>query len=167
MAKAACKKMGNILKNRSINIKARVQLLKCYVWSILLYGSETWINAAMYQRLQATETCFFRKMLRIPWTKKVTNEKVLEKAQTGRSLMKALYQRQLKFFGHVMRKKKLEHPAITGKTEGSRARERQRRTYLDAMAEVTNTTRINILRLVSTRARNSILTNPHSFRIFL
>ena len=58
----------------------------------------------------------------------------------------------IQFFGHVMRKRQLEHLAITGRIEGSRARGRQRQTYLDAMAEVAKTTRINVLRMTENRA---------------
>ena len=78
IAKAAFSKMKSNLTSCSIRIATRHQLMKCYVWSVLLYGCESWtISQTMQPRLVATEMCFLRRMMRIPWTKTVRNNTVL------------------------------------------------------------------------------------------
>ena len=73
MAKTAYRKMERVLASHSIKFATKLRLLKCYVWSVLLYGSESWtISRVMQERLQAVEMWFLRKMLRIPWVDRVT-----------------------------------------------------------------------------------------------
>ena len=72
----------------------------------------------------------FRRMQRIPWMARMTNEAVLKQTGKERSLMRNITKRQLEFLGHTIRKRKLEHLAITGKIEGKRAPGRQRTTFL-------------------------------------
>ena len=112
----------------------KIRILKTYIWSILLYGCECWtINKVMERKLEAAEMWFIRRMLRVSWTDKKTNEAVLKEANLERSLMKTLRQRQLEFLGHVCRHKGLEHLAITGKIEGKRSRGRQRITFIESL----------------------------------
>jgi len=76
-AKAAFEKMKSVLTKRRVKISTRLRLLKCYVWSVLLYGSETWtISATMRKRLEAMEMWCYPRMLKLSWTKKVTNVEV-------------------------------------------------------------------------------------------
>ena len=87
-----------------MGIKTRVRLMKCYVWSGLLYGCETWtISKGMRKRLEAAEMWFYRRMMRIPWTARITNEEVLERVGVGRSLIGTIRKRQLSFLGHILR----------------------------------------------------------------
>ena len=89
MAKDTFEKLSNIFKNRKLNIKIKNKLLKCYVHSALLYGSECWtISPTTENKLKATEMCFYRRMMRISWKDHVSNEKVLRRANTKRSLIK-------------------------------------------------------------------------------
>ena len=88
----------------------------------MLYGSESWtLNAEMSKRIEATEMWFIRRMLRISWTEKKTNEDVLAEEEYERSLMKKIETRKGKFIGHVMRKEGLENMITTGRIEGNRA----------------------------------------------
>ena len=73
---------------------------------------------------------FLRRMLRISYKDRVTNEKVLRRANVGRTLMKDMVKRQMEFFGRVIRKEELENLVVTGFIEGKRARCCQRGTYL-------------------------------------
>ena len=92
-----------------------------------LYGCEGWtISNTMRTRLEATELWF---LMRISWTDKLTNDAVLLKADTQRSLLKVITSRQIRFLGHVLRKNELEAIALTGKIEGKRARGRQRKMF--------------------------------------
>ncbi|XP_063604020.1 uncharacterized protein LOC134779724 [Penaeus indicus] len=85
MAKDSFQKLGNILKDRKLSVQIKNKLLKCYVHSILLYGSECWtISPTMENRLKAAERGFYRKILRISRTEHVSNDEVLKRAKTER-----------------------------------------------------------------------------------
>ena len=91
LAKKAFSEMDKMLENLSTSMKARVRIFKCFVWSKLVYGCEAWtIRKDLRRTLDAAEMWFIRRMLRIPWTDKVTNEEVLRRAGPKRELMKVL-----------------------------------------------------------------------------
>ena len=132
IAKDSFSKLNPIFKNNNISIDTKVRVLKAYVWSILLYGCESWtISNELKKKLEAAEMWFIRRMLKISWTEKKTNDAVLEEARLRRSLMKTIRKRQMQFLGHLYRHKGLEHLALTGKIEGKKSRGRQRITYLN------------------------------------
>lgn len=75
--------------------------------STLMYGSECWtISSEMEKKLEAMKMWCYRRVLRLLWTKKVTNEEVLKRLRKGRRLMKKIRNIQLEFLGHIMRKEK-------------------------------------------------------------
>ena len=134
MAKAAFAKLKSVLSNLSIGIGTRVRLLRCYVWSTLTYGCETWtVRKDLEKRLEAAEMYFYRRMMRIPWTARVTNVEVLRRAGVERCLMKRVRRRQLKFLGHIVRAGELESDCLLGRIDGTRARGRQRIKYMDSI----------------------------------
>ncbi|GFN74974.1 UDP-glucuronosyltransferase 2a1-like [Plakobranchus ocellatus] len=96
---------------------------------------EAWtISKQIQNKLEATEMWFLRRMLRIPWTAKKTNERVLNEANKRRSMVRTIRKRQATFLGHVMRRGKLEHLVTTGEFEGKRSRGRQREKIMDGLA---------------------------------
>ena len=117
IAKSVIRSMEKVLTTRSISMSTKLRLLKCYVWSTLLYGCEgcegivviiiiviTTINT-MRTRLEATELWSLRRMMRlmrISWTDKLTN------GALQRSLLEVITSRQIRFLGHVLRKNELE-----------------------------------------------------------
>ncbi|GFN96228.1 endonuclease-reverse transcriptase [Plakobranchus ocellatus] len=104
-----------------ISIETRKRALQCYIEPVLMYGCEAWtISKQIQNKLEATEMWFLRRMLRIPWTAKKTNERVLNEANKRRSLVRTIRKHQATFLGHVMRRGKLEHLVTTGKFEGKR-----------------------------------------------
>ena len=110
--------------------RIRLRLLKCYVWSVLLYGSETWtLDRKLKKRLDAAEMWFLRRMLRVPWTARMSNERVLERAGVERQLLRVLRTRQLRFLGHLLRGNGLEREVLLGRIEGRRGRGRPRMRY--------------------------------------
>ena len=117
-----------------INFTIGLWVLQCYVWSVLLYGCETWtILKVMKDRLMAVEVWFLRRMLKILWTEKKSNEEtVFKEAKVHRTLMKRIRQWQLAFLGHELKKHGLENLVVTRKIDGRKARERQRLKYLDS-----------------------------------
>ena len=133
-AKVTFKKLSPILTNRNIKMDTKYRILKAYVWSVLLYGFECWtITTSLKKKLEATEMWFLRRILKISWTEKKSNQKVLEMANKERSMLKTIRKRQMKFMGHVYRKGGMEHLSMTGKIEGKRSRGRQRLTYVDSL----------------------------------
>ncbi|GFO35583.1 endonuclease-reverse transcriptase [Plakobranchus ocellatus] len=134
-AKINFQKMKTILINKHISIETRKRAFQCYIEPVLMYECEAWtISKQIQNKLEATEMWFLRRMLRIPWTAKKTNERVLNEANKRRSLVRAIRKRQATFLGHVMRRGKLEHLVTTGKFEGKRNRGRQREKIMDGLA---------------------------------
>ncbi|GFN87970.1 endonuclease-reverse transcriptase [Plakobranchus ocellatus] len=128
MAKDTFQKIKKILANRNISMTTKIRVIESYVWSVLLYGSECWtINKEIEEKPEAVEMWFIRRMMRISWTEKKSNELVLKEANLERSLIKTIRQ----FLGHVCRHKGLEHLAITGKIEGKSSSGRQRITIVE------------------------------------
>ena len=146
IAKSAFTSLETELKSRHINLQLRIRVLKCYVWSTLLYGSETWtLTSDLMKQLEATEMLFLRRMLRISYKDRVTNEEVLHRANEDRTLMKDIVKRQIDFFGHVIKKEELENLVITGFIEGKRASGRQRETYLTYLQNMKGMTPIELI----------------------
>ena len=144
ISKDTFNKKKTILKNTRISLPTRVRILGCYIWSVLLYGCETWtISSRMHKRLQATEMWFLRRILRISWTEGITNKEVLSRAGVKRTLMATIRSRKMKFLGHVMRRNGTENLAITGKIEGTRAKGCQRMTYISNIKDWTDTLNAN------------------------
>ena len=126
--------MKNLLTNNRIRTQTRIRALKTYVWSTLMYGSESWtITRELKAKLKAAEMWFYRRMLRISWRDRVTNEDVLARIGMQRSLIKEIRKRQMNFLGHIIRSEKIEHLCLTGRIEGRRARGRQRMKYMDSL----------------------------------
>ena len=131
--------MKTLLTNNRIGIQTRIRAMKTYVWSTLTYGSEAWtLNKNMKNKINAAEMWFYRRMLKIPWTARVTNEEVLRRVNQKRSLLRTIRKRQIEFLGHVIRREKIEHLCLTGMIEGRRARGRQRKKFLDSILEDIN-----------------------------
>ena len=133
-AKVTFKKLSPIMTNRNIKIDTKFRILKAYIWSVLLYGCECWtITNRIRMKLEATEMWFLRRILKVSWTEKRSNQEILEMAGMKRSLLNTIRKRQMKFMGHVYRKGGIEHLSITGKIEGKKSRGRQRTMYVDSL----------------------------------
>ncbi|GFO24946.1 endonuclease-reverse transcriptase [Plakobranchus ocellatus] len=134
-AKINFQKMKTILTNKHVSIETRKRALQCYIETVLMYGCEAWtISKQIQNKLEATEMWLLRRMLRISWTAKKTNERVMNEANKRRSLIRTIRKRQATFLGQVIRRGKLEHLVTTGKFEGKRSRGRQREKIMDGLA---------------------------------
>lgn len=156
IAKTTFAKMKKILTNVSMNMKLRLRMLKCYVWSTLTYGCEAWtLKKNMAERLEAVEMWFLRRMMRIPWTARVTNEEVLRRAGTERCLLGNVRRRQLGFVGHILRGDNFEKHCLLGRIEGRRARGRQRLKFMDTILQHLGGGRgtVDLIRLADDRGR--------------
>ena len=115
--------------------------LKAYVWSILLYGCECWaLTKELERRLEAAEIWFIRRIFKISWTDKKSNEEVMRMAGYERSLLRKIRERQLQFFGHINRTNGLEKLLMCGEIQGKRSRGRQRMKYTDSLNLFTTNT---------------------------
>src|SRR3984893_4990808 len=100
----------------------------------------------MTKRLEAVEMWFYRKNLRISYTRHITNKEVLNRMATTRIILNAVRNRQMSFFCHVMRNREIENIIISGKIEGKRCKGRQRITYTKSLSEWMNVEEVEIIR---------------------
>jgi hypothetical protein len=132
IAKSNFSLLKAILTNGKISKKTRINLIRTYVWSSLLYGAESWtMDKEMEKKISAAEMWFYRRMLKVSWTKRVTNAEILRRVGAPDRLLDAIRSCKLKFLGHVLRSDGVEKLALTGKIEGKEDRGRQRIKYLD------------------------------------
>ena len=139
-AKQAFNRMKTVLTNLKVTMRTRLRVLRSYIEPLFLYGCETWtLMTAERNRLMATEMWFLRRMLKVNRIDKVTNEEVLHRAGTKRWIIRTIAKRQVSFFGHVIRKEKIEQLVTTGKIIGRRSRGRQPRKITDQIKDWTMT----------------------------
>lgn len=116
-------KMKQLLCNRQLDLDIRWRMVQCYVLPVLLYGAETWtLKIKMMNRLESFEMWMFRRMLRIPWTARVTNDEVLRRMARERQLLRTIKHRKTEYFGHIMRNSKYRvlQLIMMGRIEGKR-----------------------------------------------
>ena len=138
-AKATFGKLKPVLTNSKISKSTKMNIVKTFVYSVLLYGCETWtLNKDLERRLEAMEMWVFRRLYRISWTEKISNNTVLELTGMQRELLTNIRKRQMKFFGHIRRHESLEKVAVSGYIAGKRTPGRQRLTYLTSLRTATS-----------------------------
>ena len=143
---------SKILTNKKVPFKTRFRVLRCYVWPVLLYACETWtLNFESKKLLESVEMWYLRKMERTSYTAHKTNEFVLSKTQKNRMILRGIETRQLKFFGHVVRKGELEESILTGCINRKRSKGRNRKTYLDGISEKVGRSRAECIRIARKR----------------
>ena len=133
-------KLKPILKNRGITNKSKWRLVKALVWPVATYGCESWtLRKADEMKLTAFENNCARRVLRVPWTAKVTNVAVWERLNEISELLRSIKARKLRYFGHVMRQESLsiENVVITGLVPGNRSRGRPAMAWIDNIADWT------------------------------
>lgn len=133
-ARAAFNQMAKVFKSHSLNIGIKIRLLRCYIFSILFYGMESWtLTEATERRLEAFEMWLYRRILRISWMDKVTNKSVLERMNKSLEVMNTIKKRKLEYLGHIMRndnKYGLLKSVLQGKVYGKRGPGRRRISWL-------------------------------------
>ena len=130
--------LDSILKSRDITLSAKVCLVKAMVFPVVMYGCESWtINKPEHQRIDAFELWCWRRLLRVPWTVRRSNQSILKEISPRCSLEGLMLKLKLQYFGHLMgRTDSLEKTLMLGKIEGRRRRGRQRMRWVDG---ITNT----------------------------
>ena len=120
--------LDSILKSRDITLPTKVCLVKAVVFPVLMYGCESWIiKKAERQRIDAFEPWCWRRLLRVPWTARRSNQSILKEISPENSLERLRLKLQLQYFGHLrQRADSFEKNLILGKIEGRRRRGQQR-----------------------------------------
>ena len=116
--------IDSILKSRDITLSTKVCLIKAMVFPVVMYGCESWtIKKADHRRIDACELWCWRRLLRVPWTTRRSNQSILKETSPGCSLEGLMLKLKLQYFGHLMqRADSLERTLILGKIEGRRRR---------------------------------------------
>ena len=129
--------LDSILKSRNITLLTKVHLVKAIVFPVVMYGCESWtIKKAECQRIDAFELWCWRRLLRVPWTARRSNQSILKEISPGCSLEGLMLKLKLQFFGHLMeRTDSLEKTLMLGKIEGRRRRGQQRMRWLDGITD--------------------------------
>ena len=119
--------LDSILKSRDITLPTKVRLVKAMLFPIIMYGCESWtVKKAECQRIDAFELWCWRRLLRIPWTARRSNQSILKEISPGCSLKGLMLKLKLQYFSHLMRRAdSLEKTLMLGRIEGRRRRERQ------------------------------------------
>ena len=129
--------LDSILKSRDITLLTKVCLVTAMVFPVVMYGCESWtIKKAECQRIDAFELWCWRRLLRVPWTAKRSNQSILKAISSEYSLEGLMLKLKLQYFGHLMRRTdSLEKTLMLGKIEGRRKRGRQRMRWLDGITD--------------------------------
>ena len=116
--------LDSILKSRDITLPTKVLLVKAMVFPLVMYGCESWtIKKAEHRRTDVFELWCWRRLLRVPWTARRSNQSILKEISPGSSLEGLMLKLKLQYFGHVMqRADAIEKTLMLGKTEGEKRR---------------------------------------------
>ena len=130
--------LDSILKSRDIILPTKVRLVKAMVFSVVTYGCESsTLKKTECWRTDAFELWCWRRLLRIPWTARTSNQSILKEIRAGCSLEGLMLKLKLQYFGHLMRRAdSLEKTLLLGKTEGGRRRGQQRMRWLDGIIDL-------------------------------
>ena len=128
--------LDNIFKSRDITLPTKVHLVKAMVFPVVMYGCESWtVKKAEHQRIDAFELWCWRRLLRVPWTARRSNQSILQ-ISPGCSLDGMMIKQKLQYFGHLMRRAdSLEKTLTLGGTGGKRRSGRQRMRWLDGITD--------------------------------
>ena len=129
--------LDNVLKSRDITLPTNICLVKAMVFPVATYGCESWtIKKTEHQRIDAFELWCWRRLLRVPWTARRSNQSILNEISPGCSLEGLMLKLKLQYFGHLMRRAdSFEKTLMLGKIEGRRRRGQQRMRWLDGITD--------------------------------
>ena len=129
--------LDSIFKSRDITLPRKVHLVKAMVFPVVMYGCESWtVKKAECRRIDAFELWCWRRLLRVPWMTKGSNQSILKEISPGISLEGMMLKLKLQYFGHlVQRVDSLEKTLMLGGIKGRRKREQQRMRWLDGITD--------------------------------
>ena len=129
--------LDSILKSQDVTLPTKFCLVKAMVFPLVMYGCEGWtVRKAEHQRIDAFELWCWRRLLRVPWTARTSNQSILKEISPGISLEGMMLKLKLQYFGHLMRRAdSLEKTVVLGGIGGRRRRGRQRMRWLDGITD--------------------------------
>ena len=138
LGRKAMTKLDSILKNRDITLPTKISLVKAMVFPVVMYGCESWtIKKAEHWRIDAFQLWCWRRLLRVPWAGRRSNQSILNEISPGCSLEGLMLKLKLLYFGHLMRRvDSLEKALMLGKIEGRRRKGQQRIRWLDGITNL-------------------------------
>ena len=130
--------LNSIFKSREITLPTKVCLVKAMVFPVVMYGCENWtVKKAEHQRIDAFELWCWRRLLRVPWTVRRSNQSILKEISPGCSLAGLMLKLKLQYFGHLMQRvDSLDKTLMLGGVGGRRRRGRQRMRWLDGITDL-------------------------------
>ena len=138
LGRQAMTNLDSIFKSRDITLPTKVHLVKAMVFPVVMYGCESWtVKKAEHQRTDAFEVWCLRRLSRVPWTAKRSNQSILKEISPGCSLEGMILKLKLQYFGHLMSSvDSLEKTLILGGIGGRRKRGWQRMRWLDGITNL-------------------------------
>ena len=129
--------LDSILKSRDITLSTKVRLVKAMVFPVVIYGCESWtVKKAEHQRIDAFKLWCWRRLLRVPWTSRRSNQSILKEINPEYSLEGLMLKLKLQYFGHLMRRTdSFEKTLMLARIEGGRRRGQQRMRWLDSITD--------------------------------
>ena len=140
LGRKAMANLDSVFKSRDITLLTKIRIVKAMDFPVVTYGCESWtIKQAQHQRIDAFELWCWRRLLKVPWTARRSNQSVLREINTEYSLEGLMLKLKLQYCGHLMRRTdSLEKSLVLGKIEGRRRRGRQRMRWLDGVTDAMN-----------------------------
>ena len=129
--------LDSVFKSRDIILPTKVRLVKAMVFPVVMYGCERWtVKKAEHGRIDAFKLWCWRRLLRVPWTARRSNQSILKEISPGCSLKGMMLKLELQYFGHLMRRVySLQKTLMLGEIGGRRRRGRQRMRWLDGITD--------------------------------